>query len=563
MRLNQIKIQEILLKQSYITEEDLNNALKASKAGELVTHLIGNKLLSKQLLGQAIAEYYKIKYFDLEQKPVTHDVILRFPFEFSERNLAIPVEETEKEITVATADPENVEELFEQIEIFVPGKKVKFMYSLDSDIEAALANVRQPLQSRFDEIIADNYYSAPDILDEIIMEAFEGKASDIHFEILPKSKVLLRFRIDGMLREIAYIPKDIYEKVLNRVKVLAHLQIDEHYSPQDGSIRIDTDKFVMDLRVSIIPTIEGEKIVIRVLSDYIKDLNIEDLGFDKQTYKILKDTLKKRYGMILTTGPTGSGKSTTLYAILRSIKNSTINITTIEDPVEYRIAGVNQIQVDPAHDITFARGLRSIVRQDPNVILVGEIRDNETAEIAVNAALTGHLLLSTFHASDAATAVPRLIDMGIEPFLLASTLNLIIAQRLVRRICTNCRYSEEYTAAQLKTMIGTDPKSFFPDTTTRLYKGRGCEKCSYTGFKGRIAILEMVVVTKEISNLIEKSPSSQDVWDMAKSQGAKSFFEEGINKVLLGITTLEELLRVAPLNYSELATYGQEKKAKK
>jgi type IV pilus assembly protein PilB len=563
MRLKQIKIQEILLKQSYITETDLDEALKQSKTGQLVDYLMENKILSKDLLGQAISEYYKIGYFDADVKPVDAALLHKIPIDFSTQNQVILISEKEKSLDIATSNPEEINLIKTKLLDIFPGKKFNFHYIFDSDIEEALLNIKQPLQDSFDEIIEKNYYSAPDIFDEIVLAATENKASDIHFEPYTKDKVLLRFRVDGLLQEIATIPRLIYDKVLNRVKVLARLQIDEHYSPQDGSIRIDNENFTLDMRISIIPTIEGEKIVIRVLSDYIKDLNFEDLGFDEISENLLKEALKRRYGMILTTGPTGSGKTTTLYSVLRSLKSPTINITTIEDPVEYRMVGVNQIQVDVSHDITFARGLRSIVRQDPNVILVGEIRDNETAEIAVNAALTGHLLLSSFHANDAATAIPRLLDMGIEPFLLASTINLIISQRLVRRLCLNCRYSEEYSTKELSEILGADSSTYFKEKTVRLYKGKGCDKCNHTGFKGRIAILEMIYMTDEIRDVIENSPSSQDVWNLAKKNGARSFFEEGINKVLLGITTLDELLRIAPISYNEQKIYGKPDKEKK
>jgi len=563
MKVKQIKVQEILLKQNYLTESDLNIALKTAKVGALLTYLTESKILTKELIGQAIAEYYKIKYFSTESKQIDPKVMMRLPLDFCQENMTILVEETDKELVVVTSDPEHLDFLTEKIKAYIPNKKIVFNYALDSNIEGSFVNIKQPLQSRFDKIIEENYYSAPDIFDEIIMEAAENKASDVHFEPLSGEKVNLRFRVDGILREMGSIPKDVYDKVINRIKVLSYMQIDEHFAPQDGSIRIDTENFILDLRVSIIPTIEGEKTVIRILSDFIKDLNIEDLGFDKISYNLLDESLKQRYGMILNTGPTGSGKSTTLYAVLKLIKSSAINITTIEDPVEYRIKGVNQIQVDPGHDISFARGLRSIVRQDPNVILVGEIRDNETAEIAVNAALTGHLLLSTFHANDAATAIPRLMDMGVEPFLLASTLNLIMAQRLVRRICLNCRYSVEYTTDEIKKIIGVDAKKYFPEKTTRLYKAKGCEICNHTGFKGRIAVLEMIRVSEAMRDLIERIPSSQDIWELARSEGARTFFEDGINKVLLGVTTLEELLRVAPIKYDNIRTNGTHNKSTK
>jgi type II secretory ATPase GspE/PulE/Tfp pilus assembly ATPase PilB-like protein len=263
----------------------------------------------------------------------------------------------------------------------------------------------------------------------------------------------------------------------------------------------------------------------------------------------------KTFGMVLTTGPTGSGKTTTLYSLMKKLHTEDVNITTIEDPVEYRIPGVNQIQVNPAKSITFAKGLRSIVRQDPNIILVGEIRDTETAEIAINAALTGHLLFSTFHANDAATAIPRLLDMGVESFLLASTLNIIIAQRLMRRLCENCRYSEEITISKLN----KDLHQYFKEKTVRLYKSKGCDKCNGTGFKGRIGIFEFIYITPEIQDLIshQEGVSSNQIWEVAKSQNAKSFFEDGIEDVLKGVSSLEELLRVAPLDYTKQEFYGK------
>ena len=281
-KVKQIKIQEILLKQSYISEADLTSALKSSKTGNLVPYLVENKILSKELIAQAIAEYYKLKYYDLDQRPADPKVMTRLPLDFCQQNTTILVEETDKKLVLTTADPEHIDIQKDLVKGFIPNKTIEFCYSMDSEIEAMFMDIKQPLQDRFDKIITDNYYSAPDIFDEIIMEAAESKASDVHFEPISNNKVLLRFRIDGMLREMATIPKVIYDKVINRVKVLAHMQIDEHYSPQDGSIRIDAQNFTLDLRISVIPTIEGEKLVVRILSDYIKDLNIEDLGFDRR-----------------------------------------------------------------------------------------------------------------------------------------------------------------------------------------------------------------------------------------------------------------------------------------
>jgi type IV pilus assembly protein PilB len=309
------------------------------------------------------------------------------------------------------------------------------------------------------------------------------------------------------------------------------------------------------LRVSIIPVLDGEKVAIRVLSDYLKSAEFEDLGFNEDQRRMLDMACEKSYGMILTTGPTGSGKTTTLYSLIRKLHNNEVNITTIEDPVEYRIPGINQIQVNPLKNVTFEKGLRSVVRQDPNIILVGEIRDRETAEIAINAALTGHLLLSTFHANDAATAIPRLLDMGIEPFLLSSTLNLIIAQRLARRLCVNCRYSEEVSTSDFSKEI----QKLFSTKQVRLYKSKGCSKCNNTGFRGRVGLFEFIYITPEIQELVtgNEGVSSQKIWQIAKSQNAISFFEDGLSDVKEGVISLEELIRVAPLDYSKQDFYGK------
>jgi type IV pilus assembly protein PilB len=289
MKLKQIKVQEILLKQNYITEDELTEALKQSKTGQLVSYLMENKILSKDLLGQAISEYYKIGYFDADVKPVESALLYKIPIDFSTQNQVILIGENDKTLEIATSNPEEIETIKVKLLDIFPNGKFNFHYTFDSDIESTLLDIKQPLQDSFDEIIEKNYYSAPDIFDEIVLAATENKASDIHFEPYAKDKVLLRFRVDGLLREIATIPRLIYEKVLNRIKVLARLQIDEHYAPQDGSIRIDNEDFTLDMRISIIPTIEGEKIVIRVLSDYIKDLNFEDLGFDDISENLLKE----------------------------------------------------------------------------------------------------------------------------------------------------------------------------------------------------------------------------------------------------------------------------------
>ena len=374
---------------------------------------------------------------------------------------------------------------------------------------------------------------APEIIDEIVADALAFKASDIHFE--PQEKeVVVRFRVDGVLHEAGRFAKEVYENILNRIKVQAHMRIDEHFSAQDGAIRFVKEKGTVDMRVSVIPTLDGEKVAIRLLAEYVKGFTFADLGVSEKDQAAFLRAAKKPFGMILVTGPTGSGKTTTLYALLKMLNDPTVNITTIEDPVEYKILGVNSIQVNPQTNLTFAKGLRSIVRQDPDIVLVGEIRDLETAEIAVNAALTGRLLFSTFHANDAATSIPRLLDMGVEPFLMASTLELVIAQRLVRKICDQCRVS-----------FTSNDKRFFPKTSSTLYQGKGCKNCGNTGYKGRTAIFEFIEIDDALEDLILKHPSSKEIWELAQKNGAHSLFEDGLEKVKNGITTIDELLRVA------------------
>jgi type II secretory ATPase GspE/PulE/Tfp pilus assembly ATPase PilB-like protein len=381
------------------------------------------------------------------------------------------------------------------------------------------------------------------LVNEIFNDAINLRASDIHFE--PNEKeVIVRFRIDGMLIEAGNLPKENYENILNRIKVLSQMRIDEHYAAQDGAIRYFFDNGRVDMRVSVVPVVEGEKVVIRLLSQYVRSFSLYDLGLNSEHEKYLKTSAKKPHGMIIVTGPTGSGKTTTLYALLKFLNKPEINLTTIEDPVEYRLPGINQIQVNSNTNLTFAKGLRSIVRQDPDIILVGEIRDIETAEISVNAALTGHLLLSTFHANDAASTIPRMLDMGVEPFLLSSTLELIIGQRLVRKICENCKTSYNISKSDLKKEVPGLEKYFTKNINT-LYKGKGCDVCNGTGYKGRSAIFEFLQITPELEELILKNPSSIEIKKLANKVNGATMFFDGIEKTKSGITTIDEVKRVA------------------
>jgi len=546
MKIDDKTIKEILLKENYITEEDIKNAENFDKSHQsisFVEYLLQENLITKDLLGQAISESLHISYADLNSTPPGSEQVQKIPEEMAKKYRVVVFSEDKNKIIVATDNPQDKELLPGLNELF-KGKKINIVYSLTEDIDASFVHYQKPLETRFSKIIEKKGRIAPELLEEIFEDALAYYAFDIHFE--PRRKdVLVRFRVDGVLHEAGRIPKEYYENIINRIKIQSGMRIDEHFSAQDGSLQYKKESNLIDLRTSIIPTVEGEKVVLRVLSAYVQGFSLGDLGLTLTHQELLEKVAKKPFGMILITGPTGSGKTTTLYSLLKLVNSPKVNITTIEDPVEYKVLGINQIQVNNQTNLTFAKGLRSIVRQDPDIILVGEIRDEETAEIAVNAALTGHLLYSTFHANDAATAIPRLLDMGIEPFLLASTLQVVVAERLVRRICDHCKHSvvksvEDLNTSELKPIL-----SYLGNKSITLYEGKKCEECNHTGYKGRTAIFEFIQITPEMQNLILRSPSTKEIWQLARKEGSQSLFEDGIEKVKTGITTLEELLRVA------------------
>jgi type II secretory ATPase GspE/PulE/Tfp pilus assembly ATPase PilB-like protein len=386
------------------------------------------------------------------------------------------------------------------------------------------------------------------IVDNLLEYALSSRASDIHFEALDDA-ILVRFRIDGVLEEIIRMPKDIHPAITARMKILSGLRVDEHTHPQDGRFRHKIGDALMDIRVSIIPTFYGEKVEMRLLNAAQKPISLNELGLFDETIKLVEDGVKKTYGMVLVCGPTGSGKTTTLYSIMNILNRSEVNIVTIEDPIEYDMRYVNQTQVNVAAGITFATGLRSILRQDPNIIMVGEVRDAETANIAVQSALTGHLVLSSIHTNDAPTAVPRLIDMNVPPFLVSAVLNVVCAQRLARRIHNDCIESYtpdaetmkaiqlEFQSAEVNPNIVKIPKV--------LYRGRGCPACNNSGFLGRVGIFEAMNVTEGVRKLIMSPDFSLDALrKMARAEGMTTMLEDGLKKVELGITTLEEVLRV-------------------
>jgi type IV pilus assembly protein PilB len=538
------KIKQILLKGNYVEAKDIEKAEEYIKEhrGSIIEYLLGEALLSRETLGQAIAESFGVAYADLNKKRPTKTQVLWIPEDVAKKTRAVVFAQKKSEVIITTDNPAQAD-LRAILQPFFQNKKIIISFSMPEDIDAIFADYHQGLEASFAKIVASKGRAAPEIIDQILEDALLLKASDIHCE--PEEKiVVIRFRIDGVLHDAGDMPKEYYENIVNRLKVQAKLRIDEHFSTQDGAIRYysPTHADPVDLRISIVPTLDGEKVAIRILSSYVRDLTLSDIGLSEKLQEQIVKSANKPFGMILVTGPTGSGKTTTLYSIIKIINTRSTNITTIEDPVEYKIQGVNQIQTNLQTNLTFAKGLRAVMRQDPNTIFVGEIRDLETADIAINAALTGHLLLSTFHANNAATAIPRFIDMGVEPFLVGSTLELVIAQRLVRRVCDSCKASYSLTKADLNKFPKEVASLFGPGTT--LYKGKGCESCSHTGFKGRIGVFEFLNTSPELQDLIAKSPSTKDVMTLVKSQGFYSMFDDGIEKVKTGITTIEEILRV-------------------
>ncbi len=384
-----------------------------------------------------------------------------------------------------------------------------------------------------------------DLIDTLIDDAYNARASDIHID--PEEKRLrIRLRIDGVLHDSFIFPEEIHSEIISRIKVLSGLRTDEHQATQDGRFRAIIQKSnPVDIRVSITPTYYGENAVLRLLTEKTEKFSLETSGFSDNDKKRILDAIKKPYGMILSTGPTGSGKTTLLYTLIKKINTPEVSIITIEDPIEYSISGINQIQINPHTDLTFAKGLRSILRQDPNIIMVGEIRDNETAAISVNAALTGHLILSTLHTNDAATTLPRLLDMKVEPFLIASTVNIAIGQRLVRKICPDCKVKKKITEDEINSFAGIIPEKILTQIKNKnFYQGTGCEKCDKSGYYSRVGIYEVLKVDDDIRKAIVRKADASEIREIAVKNGMTTIIEDGFKKALEGITTIEEVLRV-------------------
>ncbi|HSV27413.1 MAG TPA: ATPase, T2SS/T4P/T4SS family [Sedimentisphaerales bacterium] len=553
---------ELLCERSYLSHRNLEIAIARQKNGargrRLGEILVEQGYVSEAQLCEALAVQAGIEKVDIEALAISNDVIARVPAELVSKYSVVPVSAENGWIGVAMTDPFN-RAAIEDLRL-VTGCSIKRYYAHPTAVENAIlkfygSNVARMLEDLApDEAAAiegaEDQYSAArlselakepslvNLVNLIVLEAVEAKASDVHIEPFEK-EVRIKYRMDGLLVEKSPSPKRLHAAIVSRIKILGGMNIAERFVPQDGHIEFIGKKGKVDLRVSTVPSVFGESVTLRILDRSASLLTLEDLGMQKQCLSGFEQGLTKAHGIVLVTGPTGSGKTTTLYAALNKIYTPKLKIITIEDPVEYQLDGIIQIAVNPKRGLTFATGLRHILRQDPDIIMVGEIRDRETADIAVRAALTGHLVFSTLHTNDAPGAVTRLTDMGIEPFLLASSLEGVLAQRLVRKICPLCR--ERYEPATTVLQSLTNAIKLTPDM--EFFRGRGCDNCNKSGMKGRMGIFEMLRMTDHLRQLISTRPTADDIRRAAPKDHV-SMRHDGIEKILAGITTPEEILRV-------------------
>ncbi|MDD5547774.1 MAG: GspE/PulE family protein [Candidatus Pacebacteria bacterium] len=564
MQIPDQKLKEILIKEGLIAEPNFDAvAVEAQRKGyQIADMLISRGIISQTYFNDLLSSYFGVEKVDLSRRPIDEEVLKLLPEEIARQKRAISFnKEPDGSFDVALEDPGNLETIG-FLESYLKGKVRPFL-AQEGDLNKGYAMYGLRLSENFKKIIEANINESlrlgkrgeeaaaevpiVAIVDTLVSYAFSSRASDIHFEIF-EDGILIRYRVDGVLHEVVKIPKEVHAAIVARVKLLSNLKIDEHYKPQDGRFRVKIGNDVLDIRVSIIPTYYGEKVEMRLLASAQRPLSLQELGMLDDMSKIVYENIKKSYGMVLVCGPTGSGKTTTLYSLLNMLNKPEVNIVTVEDPIEYDIKYVNQTQINAQAGISFANGLRSILRQDPNIILVGEIRDEETAGISVQSALTGHLVLSSLHTNDATTTIPRLVDMNIVPFLVAAVLNIIVAQRLVRKVCPSCIYS--ITAPKdVQIIIERQLKELKIDTTYKLpqvlYAGKGCPACGGSGYRGRMGIYEVLEVTEEIRKLIVGPEFTLDnLKNLARKQGMISMFEDGLRKAELGMTTLEEVLRV-------------------
>ncbi len=549
---------DVLLEGGLVTPDQLTHAVdEQHRLGRSLGRvLVDGGILTEGQLVAALAAQIGMRFVDLGDVQVDGSALARVPGHVARRHTAIPIGYEDGKLVVAMADPANV-------------------FAIDDLRGISHSDIKPVVATRNDVLAAiDRYYRADDALDDLsseidslddededlsnvkaavddapivkfvnllITQAIQDRASDIHLEPT-EHDLRVRYRIDGVLHETMRSPRSIQSGVISRLKIMADINIAERRIPQDGRLSVTAHGKKVDLRVATLPTVWGEKVVMRILDNSTAKMDLADLGFSDHNYDIYSQSFVKPYGMILVTGPTGSGKSTTLYATLNVVNRPEVNIITVEDPVEYRLGGINQVQVNVKAGLTFASALRSILRSDPDIVLIGEIRDHETAQIAIEASLTGHLVLSTLHTNDAPSSITRLTEMGIEPFLVGSALDCVLAQRLARKLCEKCKEPYEPTEEQLVSLSfpGWNPGEPLPT----LYRPVGCSNCAKTGYKGRLALHEVMAVTEEIERLTVQHASATTIGESAISNGMRLLREDGLRKAAAGITTIDEIFRV-------------------
>ncbi len=554
---------QILLDEKMVTREQLDKAIQTQhrSGGHLGRILVEQGVLTEQNLAKVLSIQWGLPYVQLGSVEIDPDVVKAIPQHIAHRHKVLAIERTKRKLKLAIADPLNVVAL-DDVRL-VTGLELEQVVAAEEDIMAAIKRyytggidldeaMRQAVSADIDipdektedlsvQELRTLTEEAPVVrlVNLIISQAIGDGASDIHMEPHRRS-VQVRYRIDGLLHDVMTPPKQLQAAIVSRIKIMANLDIAERRIPQDGRIHVVIENKEYDLRVSTLPTVFGEKVVMRILDQSSTRLGLGKLGFTSATLETWEGMAAKPYGMILVSGPTGSGKTTTLYSTLYKINTTDKNIVTVEDPVEYQLPRVNQVQVNPKAGLTFANGLRSFLRQDPDIIMVGEIRDKETAEIAIQASLTGHLVLSTIHTNDAPSAATRLVDMGVEPFLISSSVLGVLAQRLARTICTNCRESYAPPVEALH-RLGLKPEQ---GEEILFYRGKGCDRCKGSGYKGRYGIFELMPMSEAIRDLVLKGTSADQIRQQAIAEGMKTLADDGILKVLEGATTIDELLRV-------------------
>jgi general secretion pathway protein E len=555
----------ILLDRSWVSPQDLEKARQRKKPGqELADVLVDMGALEPQRLARALAQEFQLPFVaHIDEQATSSELIAKVPINYAKKNRLLPLRQHDDTITVAVADPANYEALDDLHVLF--GKLIEpvvapaevIAQAINHAYDQASATSAQDLMIDLEEerldLVASELASEPrDLLEAddaapiiklvngLLSQAVKDRASDIHIEAF-EQELVVRFRVDGMLYDLLSPPKRFHPAITSRIKVMSGLNIAEKRLPQDGRIRVRIAGRDIDIRVSVIPTAFGERIVLRLLdrAQALVDVNLDRLGFSGDNLVKIDRLIRQSHGIILATGPTGSGKTTTLYACLSRINSPEKNIITIEDPIEYQLHGIGQMQVNPKIDLTFANGLRSILRQDPDVIMVGEIRDSETAEIAIQAALTGHLVFSTLHTNDSFGALTRLVDMGIEPFLVSSSVMAVLAQRLVRVLCHDCREPYLPPPSELS-RIGLSSLQ----AGRQIYRAKGCRHCRNTGYRGRSAVHELMIVDDAVRELVMKKADASSIRRVCTAKGMKVLRHDGADRVLAGQTTIEELLRV-------------------